>query len=103
MATGCGCKEVYRFPHILMLVSALFCSIPTFCSFFKMFFVLLFIYREDFAQQYGKWGSLRLAPIIYLTTVQEDLLARTLFWRLAICSIFRQYLKRQQNIYGMTH
>ena len=33
-------------------------------------------------------------------TVQEDLLARTLFWRLAICSIFRQYLKRQQNIYG---
>ena len=37
-----------------------------------------------------------------LYTVQEDLLARTLFWRLAICSIFRQYLKRQQNIYGMT-
>ena len=30
-------------------------------------------------------------------------MARTLFWRLAICSIFRQYLKRQQNIYGMTH
>ena len=39
----------------------------------------------------------------YSTTVQEDLLARTLFWRLAICSIFRQYLKRQQNIYGMIH
>ena len=37
---------------------------------------------------------------IYPYTVQEDLLARTLFWRLAICSIFRQYLKRQQNIYG---
>ena len=41
MSSGCGCKEVYRFPHPTSLVSALFCSsIPTFCSFFKMFFVL---------------------------------------------------------------
>ena len=42
---GCGCKEVYRFPQLLIptsLVSVLFCSsIPTFCSFFKMFFVLV--------------------------------------------------------------
>ena len=41
---GCGCKEVYRFSHnyylSLLLVSALVCSIPTFCSFF-MFFVLI--------------------------------------------------------------
>ena len=36
VATGCGCKEVYR------LVSVLFySSIPTFCSFFLMFFVLV--------------------------------------------------------------
>ena len=45
MSSGCGCKEVYRFPHITYptpLVSALFCcSIPTFCSFLKMFFVLV--------------------------------------------------------------
>ena len=28
---GCGCKEVYRFPHTTYLVSVLFCSsIPTF-------------------------------------------------------------------------
>ena len=44
MSSGCGCKEVYRFPHILIptpLVSALFCSsIPTFCSLKKKFFVL---------------------------------------------------------------
>ena len=42
VASGCGCKEVYRFPHIpTPLVSVLFCSsIPTFCSFFKTFFVL---------------------------------------------------------------
>ena len=32
------------------LVSVLFCSsIPTFCSFFKMFFVLLYINRHDYA------------------------------------------------------
>ena len=41
---GCGCKEVYRFPHTTLLiptplVSVLFCSssIPTFCSFLKCF------------------------------------------------------------------
>ena len=38
----------YRFPHIIFptpLVSVLFCSsIPTFCSFLKMFFVLIYIY-----------------------------------------------------------
>ena len=42
VATGCGCKEVYRFPHTILiptpLVSVLFCSsIPTFCSFFYVF------------------------------------------------------------------
>ena len=45
MSSGCGCTEVYRYPNITYptpLVSALFCSsIPTFCSFFKMFFVLV--------------------------------------------------------------
>ena len=31
VATGCGCKEVYRFPHTTPLVSVLFySSIPTF-------------------------------------------------------------------------
>ena len=40
VASGCSCKEVYRFPHILslLLLYLLFCSrIPTFCSFFLMF------------------------------------------------------------------
>ena len=45
VATGCGCKEVYKFPHTTFptpLVAVLFySSIPTFCSFFKMFFVLV--------------------------------------------------------------
>ena len=47
VATGCGCKEVYSFLILLIptpLVSVLFySSIPTFCSFFLMFFVLVVI------------------------------------------------------------
>ena len=38
VASGYGCKEIYRLPHTTYLVSALFCSsIPTFCSFLKCF------------------------------------------------------------------
>ena len=41
----CGCKEVYRFPHITYPYSSCICpffcsSILTFCSFLKMFFIL---------------------------------------------------------------
>ena len=39
---GCGCKEVYRFPHTTYLFSVLFySSIPNICSFKKMFFLLV--------------------------------------------------------------
>ena len=45
VASGCGCKEVYRFPHITYPYSSCIvffcCTIPTFCSLFKMFFVLV--------------------------------------------------------------
>ena len=50
VASWCGCKEVYTynyiFPHITypysFCISVLFySSIPTFCSIFKMFFVLV--------------------------------------------------------------
>ena len=50
MSSGCGCKEVYRFPHVTYpysLVSALFCSsIPTFCS-------LIFFYIYHITIIYG--------------------------------------------------
>ena len=43
VASGCGCKDVYRYPHLLIptsLVSVLFCSsIPT--IFFNVFRSLL--------------------------------------------------------------
>ena len=48
MASGCGCKQVYRFPHIAYPYSSCiysFCSsIPTFCSFLKRFYI--YIYRR---------------------------------------------------------
>ena len=46
VASGCGCKELYRFHHIYLiptpLVSALFCSsIPTFCSLKKCIYYIV--------------------------------------------------------------
>ena len=52
---GCGCKEVYRFPHTTPLVSVPFCSsIPLFSlkkcfSFlFQYFFVITFYVLNNF-------------------------------------------------------
>ena len=47
VATGCGFKEIYRFPHttylsLLLLYLYFFAAASLlFCSFFKMFFVLV--------------------------------------------------------------
>ena len=38
VASGCGCKEVYRFPHITYPYSSCICSFPTFGSFLKCFY-----------------------------------------------------------------
>ena len=44
VASGCGCKEVYRFPHITYPYSSCICSFfqqhPYFLFIKKMFFVL---------------------------------------------------------------
>ena len=73
VATGCGCKEVYRFPHTTYPYSSCICSflssIPTFCSFFKCFsflfqyfFVITFYHMYKiffFAQYKHTYGQLR--------------------------------------------
>ena len=45
VATGCGCKEVYRFPHTTYPYSSCICSFlqqhPYFWFIFVMFFVLV--------------------------------------------------------------
>ena len=45
VATGCGCKEVYRFPHTTYPYSSCICSFlqqhSYFLFIFKMFFVLV--------------------------------------------------------------
>ena len=51
VATGCGCRRYIDFLTLLIptpLVSVLFCSsIPTFCSFLKMFFILVYVYISE--------------------------------------------------------
>ena len=45
MASGCGCKEIYRYPHITYPYSSCVCSFlqqhPYFLFILKMFFVLI--------------------------------------------------------------
>ena len=62
VATGCGCKEAYRFPHTTYPYSScifFYSSIPTFFPFFKCFlflfqyfFVITFYVLNNFFTQY---------------------------------------------------
>ena len=68
VATGCGCKEVYRFPHSTYPYSSCICSfyssIPTFCSFkkncfsflFQYFFVITFYVLNNFPRSINTYG-----------------------------------------------
>ena len=70
VATGCGCKEVYRFPHTTPLVSVLFSSsIPIyffvhlkkcFSFLFQYFLKITFLVTNNFFTQYKHtYGQLR--------------------------------------------
>ena len=52
VATGCGCKEVYRFPHTTYPYSSCICTFLQasllFCSFLKMFFVLVPVLLKNY-------------------------------------------------------
>ena len=53
MSSGCGCKEVYRFPHITYPYSSCICtcsSIPTF---------LFYVLKKIFTQYKHTYGQLR--------------------------------------------
>ena len=66
VASGCGCKDVYRFPHITYPYSS--CIYLFFFPYFLFIFLnvfrygILYIYREDFAQQYGEYGARSGSP-----------------------------------------
>ena len=49
---GCGCKEVYRFPHTTYPYSSCICS-----------FLQQYIYNDSEIIVLTRWGSLRFAPI----------------------------------------
>ena len=69
MSSGCGCEEVYILISSIILliptplVSALFCSIPTFCSFFFVLVSSFFNLCNTFFTQYKHtYGRLRASP-----------------------------------------
>ena len=59
VATGCGCKEVYRFPHTTYPYSSCICSFlqhnikkKSFSFLFQYFFVITFYVLTNFFTQY---------------------------------------------------
>ena len=60
MSSGCGCKELYRFPHITYPYSSCICSFFAaaasllFCSFKKCFSFLFLIYFIIFSHSIYK-------------------------------------------------
>ena len=58
VASGCGCKEVYRFPHTTYPYSSLLQQHPYFL--FQYFFVITFYVLNKFFPQYKHtYGQLR--------------------------------------------
>ena len=57
MSSGCGCKEVYRFPHITYPCSSCICSFFAVASLlfvnFFMFFVLVSIRHQLIFMEFG--------------------------------------------------
>ena len=55
VASGCSCKEVYRFPHTTYSYSSCICSLlqqhPYFCSFFNVF-LLHYKFKPDVRMQF---------------------------------------------------
>ena len=60
VATGCGCKEVYTFPHSTYPYSSVlfYSSIPTFCSFLER--------RMRFFTSCGAYVNLRYIAMLYI-------------------------------------
>ena len=74
MATGCGCKEVYRFPHTTYPYSSciylffFYSSIPTFCSFknFLSFLFQFYVLNNFFTQYKHTYRQLRASHGIHM-------------------------------------
>ena len=79
VATGCGCKEVYRCPHtsyislpLLYLffftpASLLFVHLKNVSFLFQYFFVITFyVLNNFFAQQYNTYGQLRASHVSHM-------------------------------------
>ena len=90
VATRCGCKEVYRFPHTTYPYSFCICSfcssIPTFCSLkkcfsflFQHFFVIKFYVLNNFFVQYKHtYGQLRASHCSHMKAAHTVLYMKIL-------------------------
>ena len=79
VVSGCCCKEVYRYPHIIItfpysLVLALFLAAASLllCSFFKSFFVLVWIAYKN-----------------------NSMCVQNIFWLSIVCSYFVYRIHRK--------
>ena len=82
---GCGCKDVYRFPHTTYAYSSCICSFlqqhPYFCSFKKMFlflfqyfFVIKFSVLNNVLTQYKHtYGRLQASHSSYMKAAHNVL------------------------------
>ena len=68
VSSGCGCKEVYRFPHITYPLLLLYLLFFAAASLLKNIYILYILGRFCTAVRLV-WGSLRLAPYIYIFQV----------------------------------
>ena len=64
VATGCGFKEIYRFPHTTHPYSSCICTFLQQHPYFFFNFVNIYIYQRNAPANSSKRSSLRLAPII---------------------------------------
>ena len=67
VATGCGCKEVYRFPHTTYPYSSCICSFlqqqhPYFLFILKMFFYIYIVALTVIMGQHNIEGAIARSP-----------------------------------------
>ena len=76
MATGCGCKEVYRFPHSTYPYSSsiLFILLNVFLSCSSILFVIKFYVLNNFFTQYRHtYGQLWASHDSHMKVAHNDL------------------------------
>ena len=98
VASGCGEQEVgvasgsgWRFPHTTYPYSSCICTflqqhLYFFVHFVNVFTFFIYIYREDFAQQYGKCGTRLQLQLQKCITIDADAIVIDYCMALIMCT-----------------